>query len=134
MFPGWTQAPGCTQRRISNAGFIEGWYCSARTADGSYEVILLSRWSSAAAGERFLLSQVSRSLTRGAWSANGVRYGNYVQGVKGTDTAYTARVYTHGASNPWTFEAYSNSWEKTSRLFRYIQARNPFHFRGVPLN
>lgn len=136
VFPGWTKAPGCKQRYLRASGYVEGWYCTNKTADGSYEVLLVSRWATAAAGESFLWSQVAKgpSPTKGAWMVNNLRYGTFVQGTKDTTYRYGSRVYTHGTTNAWTFEAYANTWEKAAHLFRYIQVRRPTDFRGVPLN
>ncbi|WP_158296639.1 serine/threonine-protein kinase [Nocardioides albidus] len=135
VFPGVARAPACKAVTRRASGFVEGWQCAAKTSDGTYRYLSVTRWSSATAATRYYYGafDAKRKRTNVAWAGRDLVYGRRLGGFVGRGVHHSDRVYAHSGTNAWVFSAWANSTDKVLSMFDYVRFRNPTQFRGVPI-
>ncbi|TQK73264.1 serine/threonine-protein kinase [Nocardioides sp. SLBN-35] len=135
VFPGVESAPACKPWTLKASGYVEGWHCGAKTPDGTYRHLTVTRWTSASAATSYYYGAYNpdRSRVNQPWAGRDIVYGKRLGGFIGRSVYHSDRVYTHSGTNAWAFSAWANTSAKVQSMFDYVKFRNPTQFRGVPL-
>ncbi len=135
VFPGVASAPACKPWSLTASGYVEGWHCAAKTPDGTYRHLTVTRWSTAAAATGYYYGAYNPDKERvnQPWAGRDVVYGKRLGGFIGKAVYHSDRVYTHSGTNAWVFSAWANTSAKVQSMFAYVKFRNPTQFRGVPI-
>lgn len=135
VFPGVASAPACKPWSLKASGYVEGWHCAARTPDGTYRHLTVTRWSAAGAATRYYYGAYNPDKNRvnQPWAGRDLVYGKRLGGFIGKAVYHSDRVYTHSGTNAWVFSAWANTSAKVQSMFDYVTFRKPTQFRGVPL-
>lgn len=134
VFPGAAKVPNCSRLSRSTPGFIEGWGCTIRTADGTNKSITFIRWSSVTAATDYFWARYNADQrTRDAWLVGGHTYGRAMYGRVGKQY-HSARVYAAAGTIPWSVSAQANTSDKRTSMLMLVSYRAPGQFRGVPIN